>query len=157
MTRKPSDDMFNPNSLAPALRPAATTALASFERNRALTKAERKTVDELQKQLLVIEGEAKKTQAAQSAIGQLRVSAVETFADTAERINAVCKAPGRDPGTQQYVEHFCDQSTRSAGTFIHQATGAGSDAILEEVGRSLYFPTEEERRGMLKRLFGGNE
>lgn len=157
MTRKPADDMFNPNSLAPALRPAATTALASFERNRALTKAERKTVDELQKQLLVIEGQTKKGQAAQGAMNQLRVSAVEAFTDAAERITAVRMAPGRDPGTQQYVDHFCDQSIRSAGTYIHQATGAGSDGILEEVGRSLYFPTEEERKGLFKRLLGGNE
>jgi hypothetical protein len=157
VTQKKSDDVFSPAALAPSLRTSNTTGTLAFERSRALTKAERKSNDEYHKQVLVIAEQEQKTREAQRAVGSLRVSAVQAFAETAETVWAVKSAAGRDADVQRYVDHFCDQSVRAAGTHIHEATNVGSERILDEVGRSLYVPTEEERRGFWARLVQGNE
>jgi pantothenate synthetase len=154
MARKQGDDLFAAMPLAVPTHASMGMAAASADRNRELTRAEKKGTDEFYKQLQVIEQQRRKTHEAQRALASLRYSALQSFTEMSESIWALKTAPGRDPALQVYVDHFSDQNIRVGGTSIHEVTNIGSERIIDEVGRSLYFPTEEERRGFFAWLRG---
>lgn len=151
MTTKKQDDLFPTAALVPV--PQAPTTLTPSQQSRALISAERKIAQESHKQQLVIREQVKKTAEGQRGIGVLHESATHAFTETADRIWEARAPNGRDAEVQRYIDHYSAQTIQSAGSCIHAATIAGTERILDEVGRSLYQETKQQK-GLLAILRG---
>ena len=133
---------------------AGTTSITRYRSGAELPALERKVIDELSKQRLVIEAQREKTEFAMTQIGDLHEHGSHVFNRTTTYIMEV-KQQTRGKEHQSVIDEF---TARQISTFGRQMLGAmevGGTKIGEEVFRPLY-PTADppEPKGFWKRLLG---
>lgn len=157
MMAKKQDDQLG--EMALALRQSLNGgSLTRFEQQRPLTRAERHSQVEYRNQLRVIEMDFNKATAGQRAIDGMHVSAYLYARDMTEKISSAHASCALPREFQELLDVYALGTAKQGIGYINLATREGAERVLEEVSRSLYYATEEERLGILTRfrewLFG---
>lgn len=128
-------------------------SLSAFNSGDDLSPDQVKMVAEFRKQLAIMEATGIKVDYGVSKIAEMNQYGATTFDSTAGFLFDL-KAQSRSKEHQEYVNEFTQRQLSMLGKHILGAIAVGSQQIATEMGRSLYFATEEERRGFWQRVFG---
>lgn len=151
MTAKKQADQLG--EMALALRQSLNeSSMTRPARSAPLTRAERHTEVEYRHQLHVIEMDFQKAVAGQAALNAMHVSAYLQARDMTERISTAHAASALPREFQELLDVYALGTAKQGIGYINLATREGAERILEEIARSVYFPTEAERQGVLTRF-----
>lgn len=151
MTAKKQEDQLG--EMALALRHSLNeSSLVRAARSGSLTRAERHTQVEYRNQLQAIEMDFQKAVAGQTAINAMHVSAYLQARDMTERISTVHASCTLPREFQELLDVYALGTAKQGIGYINLATREGAERILEEIARSVYFPTEEDRQGVMTRF-----
>lgn len=150
MTAKKQEEQVG---AALALRHSLTdSSLARATQSHSPTRAERHTEVEYRHQLHVIEMDFQKAVAGQTALNAMHVSAYLHARDMTEQISTAHAACALPREFQELLDVYALGTAKQGIGYINLATRDGAERILEEISRSVYFPTEEDRQGVMTRL-----
>jgi len=137
--------------LAPPTGLSTNGHLAPFSPGRALTKDQRRILEEWHKETLVIDTTAAKTVFGMSKIAEIHQHASIKFDETVDYILAV-KEEEHSREHQQYVDEFSTRQIQLLAKHLLGAIEVGGTNIGIEIHRSLYLLSEPEQRSFWQRL-----
>ncbi len=134
-TRKPDDALALPPLPELPKRQGMNDLTLRLPDN--LTPRHRRMIDEFDSQLLALEAQYRKAIVGRNYIADLHTSAATQFVKTAQDIWAARQGT-RDPELQGIIDRFTIRLLAMDQIYMEEATRAGADAIITEIGRAIY-------------------
>jgi len=152
---KKHDSMFKIPPNEAISKPTPNENLIQYKPAHSMTREERRTVDELNKQILVEVGTGAKTVKAMRLATYIHKKGAINFDDAGRYIIGLKTSGEREEEHQAFIDEFCTREMQVLGRHLLGTMEIGVASIVEIVQMPLYLEKEDpEFRSLWERIFG---